>query len=68
LDPRALQEDQWVVGFLSGVGWPQNKYDPLAGMVAGGVWGWVDNYCRAHPIETIGDAALAFVSFHPNKR
>jgi hypothetical protein len=59
----ALQDEQWVLGFLSGVGY--EGYDPLNGMDAEGVWAWIDNYCREHPIEQIIAAAEAFKSAHP---
>jgi hypothetical protein len=55
---------QWVLGFLSGLGW-EGRNDPLANMDANGVWAWIDNYCSAHPIEKIADAAGAFFTVHP---
>jgi hypothetical protein len=56
---------QWVVGFLSGVGYT-GIANPLLGMDADGVWAWVDNHCRGHPIDKIADAAKAFNSIHPH--
>lgn len=62
-----LQEQAWVVGFLSGVGFiGQDAADPLEGVDAEGVWAWVDNYCRANPIEHISRAAAAFYYAHPH--
>jgi hypothetical protein len=57
----------WVTGFLSGIGYVggAESDDPLQGMDAEGVAGWIDNYCRAHPIEHIKDAAAAFFAAHP---
>jgi hypothetical protein len=55
------------LGFLSGIGFTADG-DPLAGMDAEGVWSWVDNYCRAHPIEKIAKAAAEFDRIHPSDR
>jgi hypothetical protein len=63
----ALQDEQWVVGFLSGIGYRgDDDSDPLKGMDAQGVWAWIDNYCLAHPIETVSTAAKAFNRAHPH--
>jgi hypothetical protein len=63
----AQQEASWVLGFLSGIGFMHhNDDDPLDGVDANGVWVWIDNYCQAHPIEAIGQAA-AFYSVHPHR-
>jgi hypothetical protein len=58
---------QWVSGFLSGVGFAlaSKNYDPLHGVDADGVWAWIDNYCRANPIDIVINAAEAFVRAHP---
>ena len=58
---------QWVVGFLSGVGYTggDKDLDPLNNVDAAGVWAWVDDYCRAHPIQTLITAATAFIKEHP---
>lgn len=65
----ALAEQQWVVGFLSGVGFLGyfNNIDPLRGVDADGVWAWIDNYCMAKPLDNIADASGAFARAHPNK-
>jgi hypothetical protein len=65
----ALAEMQWVVGFLSGVGYVgSDDDDPLDGMDdPEGVWAWVDNYCRANPINPIERAATAFYRAHPHR-
>ena len=58
--------DQWVLGFLSGIGFMGDMtIDPLNGMDAQGVWAWIDNYCRANPIDEIADAAGKFYLAHP---
>jgi hypothetical protein len=61
----AAAEEQWVVGYLSGVAvWAQDL-DPLKGLDAPAVWAWMDNYCRAHPLAMIINAVDAFVREHP---
>jgi hypothetical protein len=62
----ALQEMQWVLGFLAGVGYGSVDLDPLNNVDAQGVWAWVDNYCQAHALEKIREAAQAFVNAHPH--
>jgi hypothetical protein len=62
--PGANLDEQWALGFLSGVGFagPDN---PLNNMDAYGVWAWIDNYCQANPIKDISDATAAFSFAHP---
>jgi hypothetical protein len=52
----------WVLGFVSGANAYQanrqylsNKSDALA------IFAWIDNYCRAHPLETVGKASTELV-------
>jgi hypothetical protein len=67
----AIMGEQWVVGFLSGVGFtglgvgltPQ-PLDPLNGVDAQAVWAWVDNFCQAYPLASVADAAAKFVNDH----
>ena len=62
----AQAEEQWILGFLSGVGYEsQDTIDPLNNVDAEAVWAWMDNYCLAHPLERIMQAAEAFVIEHP---
>jgi hypothetical protein len=62
----ALMDASWISGFLSGIGYVgEGGADPLKGMDANGVAAWVDNFCRAHPIDDIATAAEAFVREHP---
>jgi hypothetical protein len=57
----------WVLGFLSGIGYADApRHDPLRGVDAEGVAGWLDNYCQAHPLQKLVDAAKAFVDEHPH--
>jgi len=63
--PQALQDEQWVLGYLSAVGQHGGKgADPLKGVDASAAWTWIDNYCRANPSAHIADAADAFNAAH----
>jgi hypothetical protein len=62
---QAYMDTQWVLGFLSDVGYMGPGLDPLNGTDAEGVFAWLDNYCHAHPLDLIHVAADAFVSAHP---
>ena len=65
-DPESYQQQSWVLGFLSGIGSADLKgVDPLNGMNATAVAGWIDFYCHSHPQERIANAAIAFVRAHP---
>src|SRR5277367_4740810 len=59
--PATAMQQQWVVGFLSGIGsMVLGELDPLHGVDAVAVYGWVDRYCHDHPTETIETAARVF--------
>ena len=55
-----LDMGSWALGYLSGVAMWSDEYDPLDGQNADAVWGWLDNYCRAHPTTEFVDAVDAF--------
>lgn len=65
-DRREGLDAQWILGFLSGVAHYDGSLDPMHGVDAEGVFGWIDNYCRAHPIEQIVTASAAFIFAHPH--
>ncbi|MDZ4344008.1 MAG: hypothetical protein U1E51_16435 [Candidatus Binatia bacterium] len=47
----------WVMGFFTGVNYSaQDTYDVTGGTNLDGVLGWLDNYCRDHPLETFARA------------
>jgi hypothetical protein len=50
-----MQED-WVMGFLSGLAVAKNS-DILAATDYFGIVGWITNYCAQHPLEEIATAA-----------
>jgi hypothetical protein len=64
---QAFGMEQWILGFLSGVAETVNVtgYDPMNGIDAEAVWGWMDNYCQAHPLDMIVAAGSAFTLAHP---
>jgi hypothetical protein len=62
----AAGQEQWLLGFLSGIGFMAlGELDPLHGMAAEAVWGWVDRYCGGHASETLEAAARAYIQEHP---
>lgn len=64
--PETAMQQQWVVGFLSGIGsMVLGELDPLHGVDAIAVYGWVDRYCHDHPADTIEAAARVFIQEHP---
>jgi len=61
----AADDAWWLLGFLSGVGY-EGPENPLNGVADGEVvWAWIDNYCSAHPLDALFEAAKAFVREHP---
>jgi hypothetical protein len=61
-----LVDEAWVVGYLSGVAF-WGGLDPMKGLDTQAVFAWLDNYCRAHPLTDIIEAANAFVHEHPGR-
>ena len=48
----------WMSGFLSGIG-VGAEIDALAGIDGDSAYLWIDNYCKANPLKTVGDAGTA---------
>ncbi len=46
----------WLLGYLSGLAVGMEK-DFLKGNSNDAIYSWMDNYCVAHPIKSVGDAA-----------
>lgn len=71
-DREAYRHEAWVAGFISGVAnasitqSSRQAIDPLRGVDINGVLGWIDNYCHAHPLDLIENAAWAFINAHPH--
>lgn len=62
---RALGLEQWLMGFLSGVGWSQpDGDDPLTGLDANAAFLWMDNYCSKQPLEAVAMAAARLALAH----
>jgi hypothetical protein len=59
-------DESWVLGFLAGAGDATNGANPLNGLDANAVFGWIDNYCSIHPLSPIGKAAEALFNEHPD--
>ena len=68
-NPQGMKADMagsWTLGFLTGTAWPQeSRFDPLRGVDADVVYGFLDKHCKAHPSDKIVDAAIAFLQQHP---
>jgi hypothetical protein len=63
---QASLPEQWILGFLSGIGYDSTgRDDPLNGVDADAVWAWMDNYCHGNPLDHIATAAAAFDAIHP---
>jgi hypothetical protein len=56
----------WVLGYVTGVNFLASETDMLATVDTKGVQAWVDNYCQAHPLDTVDMAAqtLTFELLH----
>ena len=50
---------QWVAGYLSGMNVESDAPNFLAGTDFDGLVAWIDNYCRANPLDAIANAAIA---------
>jgi hypothetical protein len=63
---RPMEYEAWILGYLSGIGSTHNLtgVNPLQGVDAEGVWAWIDNYCSAHPLAPINQAAITFANTH----
>jgi hypothetical protein len=55
---QVITDTQWVLGYVAGMGFLSGK-DLLSGLDYGAVVSWVNNYCEAHPLEQVADAAIA---------
>ena len=63
----ALQDANWVLGFLSGIGHKATDGDdPLKGLESQTVLTWIDTFCGAHDAADLDDAARAFYNYHPH--
>jgi hypothetical protein len=51
----------WVIGFLSGINLASDKPDALVGTDYHGAMAWLDNYCKANPLNTITEASVKLI-------
>lgn len=52
--------EQWLEGFVSGAAIMSGK-DLIRGTDGDALYAWADNYCLAHPLDSLSDAAIALV-------
>lgn len=57
----AFHMETYVLGFVSGLNMSQNDATPdaLRGTDADSIHAWVDNYCRANPLDKLQAASYA---------
>ena len=49
----------WVLGFISGLNWFGDGDGNVGpGVKAEGLTGWIDQYCQAHPLDSITTAGF----------
>jgi hypothetical protein len=51
----------WVLGFISGANSDPSYPDVLLGKDFDGLIAWIDNYCRANPLDNIAGAATHLI-------
>jgi hypothetical protein len=56
-------QSQWVAGYLSGTNAESNGPDFLVETDFDGLMAWIDNYCRSHPLEKVGIAAVNLLEY-----
>jgi len=52
----------WVLGFVSGANVYDGKELKLEAIDAPGIYAWIDNYCRSHPLDHVYDGTKALVT------
>jgi hypothetical protein len=57
----------WVLGFMSGAASALDR-DLLDGLDSEAILGWMDNYCRAHPLDKIAVGATRLLEARANAR
>lgn len=60
---RAALREAWLIGFVSG----HNAYATTSRNVGettddAAMFSWIDNHCRANPLDTLEEAAIAMVA------
>lgn len=63
---RSLDETQWALGFLSGIGFVGAACDdPLHKTPFAKVMLWLDTYCLSNPLAPLSNATVQFWVVHP---
>jgi hypothetical protein len=55
---RARLLEEWVLGFVSGANIYDDSPEMLKQMDERAIFAWIDDYCRAHAVELVDDAAF----------
>jgi hypothetical protein len=58
---QAQAYEYWVLGFLSGANFHEGNTDFLQGLDINAAKAWMDNYCRAKPLDTLTVAMVALM-------
>jgi hypothetical protein len=58
---RSQLMKMWLLGFISGANINPERPEIFRDVDPPAIWVWVDNYCRAHPLELVTEAAVALV-------
>jgi hypothetical protein len=61
-----MANEQWIAGFVSGAGYTDSKAFRDADIE--GIRAFVNNYCTAHPLDKMGDAAEKLIEELEKKR
>jgi hypothetical protein len=62
-DMDLASQTAWVSGFLSAFDYYGNGSGNVGNDIdANGILAWIDNYCVAHPLDSIATATIALVS------
>lgn len=63
-DAGIANQTAWVNGLLSAFNYYGSAAasDVANGIDANGVFAWIDNYCAAHPLDSIATATIALIS------
>lgn len=53
------EQEGWILGFISGLNaFGPNVSNIAPGTTASGLLGWVDNYCKANPLDAVTTAGF----------
>ena len=65
-DHASTGHEQWILGYLSGAADnASDRVNPLERLDYFAITSWMDNYCKAHPLDDMLKAARSFEKEHP---